>query len=132
MGDAQRVSTRRSVPYLAWIVCLCIDALGEAVAWFGSGTTNDDLVGDEGGGVVTVVVEIDIDVVGILVDDTIAQLSIHESELVAGVVLERNLSPCRGLRTEVGERIVGDELVVVACHEEVACAMECPCASRME
>ena len=24
------------------------------------------------------------------------------------------------MRTEVGERIVGDELVVVACHEEVA------------
>ena len=117
--NGEGVSACLCIPCLAWGVGLGCYTLLERIGRLACSTTNDELVGDEGCGVRTEVVEIHIDVVGIFVDDTIAEFSIHQSETFASVVEERNLRRRRRCLAEVGEWIVGDEFVVVTCHEEV-------------
>ena len=71
-------------------------------------------------GVVTVIVQVEVDVVGILADDTTRELAVVQLQRVAGIILEGNFSRSRLLRVQIGIRGIGHQLVTVAVDIEVA------------
>ena len=97
-------------------------ALAHRVGRFSCGTFHHNLVQHLGGGVVAVVVQIEINVVAILTNDTTAQLTPSQFKALASVVLERYLCRSSFLLIHISIRRVGDQLVLVAVHVKVACA----------
>ena len=94
--------------------------LGERVGRLGRDTRDDNLVSLCRDGVAAVVVQVEIDVVRIFANDAARQFSVVQSERVARVVKQRNLSRCVFLFIQIGVRRVRDQLVAQTAHEEVA------------
>ena len=79
-----------------------------------------DAVGHQRGTVRPVIVQIDVDMAGILLDDAAAELAVGELQRRATVVLQGDDGRGRGLAVQIGVGCVGDKLVAEARHEQVA------------
>ena len=94
--------------------------LGIRSLGLGRHTGDGDDIGLLRDGVVAVIVQVEVDVVGILADDTARELAVVQLQRVAGVILEGDFCRSRLLHVQIGVRGIGHQLVAVAVDIEVA------------
>ena len=81
---------------------------------------NRNLIALHGGTIASIVVEIEVDMVFILTDNTAGKLAILQLQCVAGVIFQGDVSRCRLLTVQIGVGGIGDQLIAIAVHIEIA------------
>ncbi len=99
-----------------------LHALGHLIRGLVGHTGHHNLVHHQFGGVVAVVVQVEVNVVGTLANQAAAQFAVGELQAFAGVVEQGDVGPRRGLRVQIGVGGVGNELVLQTRHIQVALA----------
>ena len=104
------------------VACSTRGVAGERIGGLSCDAGYDDLIDLSCRAVATVVVQIEIDVVFILADESAGEFSPGELQRIAGVILQGDVGRCRLLTVQIGVRRVGDQLVCVAVYVEIALA----------
>ena len=86
---------------------------------FGSNSLDDDFVGLLGSSVITIVIQIDVDVIGIFANDATGEFAVGELQCITGVVLQWDFGRSGLLFIQIGVWSVSHQLVAIAVHIEV-------------
>ena len=119
MVNAQRIDTILGIPRLRRFGRRRLTQR-QCVAWSRRDTLDGDDVYDRRRSIRTEIVQIEVDVVVVLTDDTARQFAVVQDERVAGVIRQGDAPFGCCLLVQIGIRGVGYQLVPHAGHKEVA------------